>query len=65
MSDFLFARPSIVEGIGRNVDLFGVMNTYNYPEDEAEVDAWAFVADVAALRNDFDSIWPNLIGDQK
>jgi hypothetical protein len=57
MSDFLFARPSVLEGIGRNIDLFGVMNFYNSSENEA--DAKAFAADAAALRNDFDSILPN------
>jgi hypothetical protein len=60
MSDFLFARPSILEGIGRNVDLFGVMNFYNSSEDEVEADAKAFVADAAALKNDFDSVLQNL-----
>jgi hypothetical protein len=33
MSDFLFARPSILEGIGRNIDLFGLMNNYNTAEN--------------------------------
>jgi hypothetical protein len=65
MSDFLFARPSVLEGIGRNIDLFGVMNFYNSSENEAEADAKAFAADAAALRNDFDSILPNLNVKQK
>jgi hypothetical protein len=65
MSDFLFARPSIVEGVGRSVDLFGVMNFYNSSENEAEADATAFAADAVALKNDFDSILPNLNVKQK
>ncbi|MDR1316990.1 MAG: hypothetical protein LBK13_08975 [Spirochaetales bacterium] len=65
MSDTLFARPSILEGIGRNIDLFGVMNIYNYSENDAEADAMAFAADAAALKNDFDSVLPNLNVEQK
>jgi hypothetical protein len=38
MSDYLFARPSILEGIGRNVDLFGLMNNYNFSENGYEAD---------------------------
>jgi hypothetical protein len=60
MSDFLFARPSILEGIGRNIDLFGVMNSYNSSEDGAEADARAFAADAAALKSDFDSVVQSL-----
>jgi hypothetical protein len=65
MSDFLFARPSVLEGIGRNIDLFGVMNFYNFSENEAEADARAFAADAAALKNDFDFVLPNLIVRQE
>jgi hypothetical protein len=65
MSDFLFARPSILEGIGRNIDLFGIMNIYNNSEDETEADAMAFAADAAALKKDFDSILPNLNAKQE
>jgi hypothetical protein len=52
MSDFLFARPSILEGIGRNIDLFGVMNNYNYSQNGTE-------ADIKALFND----WAVVYGD--
>jgi len=52
MSDFLFARPSILEGIGRNLDLFGTMQVYNSYETPAEADEAAFLADIAALRDD-------------
>jgi hypothetical protein len=65
MSDFLFARPSILEGIGRNIDLFGVLNVYNSSENEAEADARAFASDAIALRNDFDSVLQNLNVKQK
>ena len=52
MSDFLFARPSILEGIGRNLDLFGTMQVYNSYDTPAEADEAAFLADLAALRGD-------------
>jgi hypothetical protein len=60
VSDTLFARPSILEGIGRNIDLFGVLNTYNTSENENEADTRAFVADAIALGNDFYSVLQNL-----
>jgi hypothetical protein len=53
MSDFLFARPSIWEGIGRNIDLFGVLNSYNHSQNGHEADLKAMRNDVAALRKDF------------
>jgi hypothetical protein len=65
MSDTLFARPSILEGIARNIDLFGVLNIYNSFESDAEADAWAFAADAAALRNDFDSVLYDLNAGQR
>jgi hypothetical protein len=65
MTDFLFARPSIMEGIGRNIDLFGLMNTYNFSENAEEADIRAFEADIEALRNDFDTVLSNLNAKQK
>jgi hypothetical protein len=53
MSDFLFARPSILEGIGRNIDLFGIFNTYNTSPNGRIADLKALKNDIAALRNDF------------
>jgi hypothetical protein len=53
MSDFLFARPSLLEGIGRNIDLFGILNSYNYSQNGREADLKAMQNDVEALRKDF------------
>jgi hypothetical protein len=53
MTDFLFARPSILEGIGRNIDLFGVMNFYNFSPDGHEADMKARQNDIEALKKDF------------
>ena len=53
MTDFLFARPSVLEGIGRNIDLFGVLNKYNTSQNGAEADLKARRNDIEALRKDF------------
>ncbi len=48
-SDFLFAKPSFVEGMARSLDLYGVLQEYNKSRDGNEADAWA-------LFNDFKSV---------
>jgi hypothetical protein len=53
MTDFLFARPSVMEGIGRNIDLFGVLNTYNFSQNGYEADMKARRNDIEALQKDF------------
>jgi hypothetical protein len=53
MTDFLFARPSILEGIGRNMDFFGSMNTYNYSKNGEEADETALASDWLAIYKDF------------
>jgi hypothetical protein len=34
MSDFLLPALSVLEGIGRNIDLFGLMDIYNMSDRE-------------------------------
>jgi hypothetical protein len=63
MSDFLFARPSIIEGIGRTIDLFGIMNEYNYARDGAEADRTALINDIAVLKSDFLESYQEVIGE--
>jgi hypothetical protein len=53
MSDYLFARPSLLEGIGRNIDLFGILNNYKYAENGRNADLKAMRKDIEALKNDF------------
>ena len=53
MTDFLYARPSIIEGIGRNMDFFGSMNSYNSSNNGDE-------ADKIALANDFLAVYMDL-----
>ena len=53
MTDFLYARPSIIEGIGRNMDFFGSMNSYNYSKNGDEADKIALANDLLAVYLDF------------
>jgi hypothetical protein len=57
MSDYLFARPSLIEGIGRNIDLFGVMDEYNTSESGQDSDARALSADWAVVYGDMAKAW--------
>jgi hypothetical protein len=52
MTDFLYARPSVIEGIGRNIDFFGVLNYYNYSRSVAEADRKAYYSDWLMVYND-------------
>lgn len=52
MTDFLYARPSVLEGIGRNIDLFGVLNTYNASNNGQEADSKALYNDWLSVYND-------------
>ncbi|MDR2471248.1 MAG: hypothetical protein LBD09_03950 [Treponema sp.] len=53
MTDFLFARPSILEGVGRNIDLFGILNVYNSSLNGHEADIKARRNDIETLKKDF------------
>ncbi len=53
MSDFLFARPSTIDGIMRIVDLFGVAQDFNDSKTEEIADSRAIRADVNAIKSDF------------
>ena len=46
MSDFLFARPSFIAGLGTAIDLGGTMEIFNESPSPEE-------ADFLALRNDW------------
>jgi hypothetical protein len=53
MTDLLFARPSFLEGAGRVIDLFGVLQVYNISETPREADQKAIKADWLAIGKDF------------
>lgn len=49
MTDFLFATPSVIEGIGRIFDFAGSLQAYNESSTTEE-------ADTLALYNDFKAV---------
>jgi len=51
-SQFLFARPSFIEGVARVVDLGGTLQIYNGSITPKEADARALVADWLAVGED-------------
>ena len=51
-SDFLFARPSFLEGVARIFDLGDTMNEYNVSDTGHEADADAIRMDWAAIGQD-------------
>lgn len=57
MTDFLFARQSLIDGIMSIVDLFGVDPEYNSSADELTADRRAFNADIDSLRSDFNAAY--------
>ncbi len=52
MTDYLFARPSFLSGVGSIVDLAGAPQLYNRWPTDAEADAWAIYSDWLAVGND-------------
>jgi len=61
MTDFLYARPSVLEGIGRNIDLFGVLNYYNISQNGEEADNTAIANDLLAVYTDLYNAYSNTI----
>ena len=57
MTDFLYARPSLLEGIGRNLDFFGSMNSYNFSNTGEEADRIAIASDLLAVYKDFNEAY--------
>ncbi|MBR4791800.1 MAG: hypothetical protein IK024_12990 [Treponema sp.] len=53
MSDFLFAKPTTIDGVMSIVDLFGIVTEYNDSSSEKAADARAIRADITAIRKDF------------
>ena len=54
MSEFLFARPSLLSGIARVLDLGGVFDSYNDCRTPREADELALGADWAAILEDLE-----------
>ena len=52
MTDYLFARPSLLSGVGSLMDLAGGAHRYNRWPSASESDAWALFSDWVAVGND-------------
>lgn len=65
MTDFLYARPSVLEGIGRNIDLFGVLNTYNVSDDGHNADTKARYNDIQTLMQDYKKVYDKVVNGNK
>jgi len=65
MTDYLYARPSILEGIGRNIDFFGSLNTYNYSSSNDMADKVALASDFYAIYADFYAAYQKTICQQE
>lgn len=48
----LFAVPSFIEGVGRILDFYGLLNTYNKNSSGAEADCRAMQSDWKAVGGD-------------
>ena len=53
-TDFLFARPSFVEGLSRILDIGNTMNEYNRSGDEKEADKKALQSDFRMIGKDIE-----------
>jgi len=51
-SDFLFASPSLMSGIARTFDLFGIFDSYNSSRTGEMADARALYSDWSAVGDD-------------
>jgi len=55
MSDFLFAQPSLISGLGRCLDIGGTYDGYNVSATPEQADSRALAADFAATGGDMRS----------
>ena len=49
MTDFLFAKPSFISGMGMAIDLGATMGRYNFSETPEEADARAIYNDFSVV----------------
>jgi len=60
-SDFLFAPPSILEGVGRILDFGGFLTEYNRSLDEEMADKIAIAMDWQAVYSDLWTAYNNYV----
>jgi hypothetical protein len=61
-TDFLFSRPSFLEGVGSTIDLFGTLREYNKSITPEDADSRAMWHDFKAIGLD---IWNIINGSVK
>jgi len=59
-SDFLFIRPSFLNGMARVVDIFAELDDYNVSATPEEADARALKSDWQALMRDIEAAMQKL-----
>lgn len=52
LTDFLYARPSFLEGVARTFDLGGTLNNYNKALTARQADSMALSSDWLSVGND-------------
>ena len=60
-TDFLFARPTFLEGVGSTMDLFGVFPEYNKSETPEIADFWAIYNDFRVIGQDIEHAINNFL----
>ena len=65
MTDFLYARPSFLEGASRVLDLFGVLQVYNSSQTIQEADQKAIMTDWLAIGKDFQNAIVSSVDERK
>jgi len=63
-TDFLYARPSFVEGMSRVLDMSGTLNVYNESSTAAEADRRAIQSDWRAIGADMWIVMPRVPDDR-
>ena len=63
-TDFLYARPSLAEGIGSVVDLFGTMQQFNSSRTPEEADTKALWSDFKSVGIDLEAAAGQIMNNQ-
>lgn len=64
-SDFLYAKPSFLEGVARLVDFGGTLNEYNFSQTGDEADARATWMDWAVVGQDMRRVMERFMESSK
>lgn len=62
MTDFLFAKPSVISGIATCVDLYGIYHAYNKTKNPDDV---ALLMDWITISRDFKNAFNEVVNEQK